>query len=225
MARANLLHRAIRAAPPDGPTLYFTTAGFFGVDAPGGDRVGDLVFYRPRRRAVERALGRVAADLPTDAHILAGVDLDDDEYQHQELWLWGSSGAEAGPIHRRQKPVAARRLSVEGFVVLPFICGEMNDGTAGFVPKTDLARIDVVLNAAHVSVNRASDPMNRWQYAPFHRSFLDIAPHTGAMLAHGHDDAERLRCRRNWVVYRGAAPFPNDGEASPSGPLTILRVP
>lgn len=221
-ARAHLLLRAIEASPPDEPTLYLTTAGFFGVDYPAGSSVDDLSFFRPRRSSVEKALLRTTRDLPAHAYILAGVDLDNDEYEHQQLWLAKGGWLVREPIRRYVQPPHERIFEVEGFRVLPFVCGEMYDGGVSFDPKTDLMKVDVVVDAPHASVNRSHDRELRWSYAPFQRMFLDIAPYAAVVLAHAHDDNERLlRCRNNWVVYRGESPFPGEDGTSPP---SIVRL-
>lgn len=220
--RANLLARAIEAAPPNEPTLYLTTAGFFGVEYPAGSSVDDLVFFRPRRSSVEKALLRTTGDLPAHAYVLAGVDLDDDEYENQELWLVNRGKLIREPTMRYVQAPHERIFEVDGFRVLPFVCGEIYDG--GFNPEADLKKVDVVVDAAHASVNRAHDRDRRWSYAPFQRMFLDIAPHAAAVLAHAHDDNERLvRCRNNWVVFRDEAPFPKPEKLLQS--LKVARLP
>ena len=212
--RAALLRRAIDAEPPDGATVYFTTAGFFGMDPQAGasSSRGDIDWTGVAPKTVQRHLGGIASALPATARLLVGADFGEGYYDEQEQWLFeGTNERPVRRVVRNQMPVGDRVFDVGGFRVLSFVCGEISDGRARLRPERHLSGIDAVIDLAHASVPRTHDRHASWHKASFQTRFQWISEHAGAALAHAHDDDDLLvRCRNNWVVYRDEDPFPED---------------
>lgn len=193
-ARLGLLRRAVERTSETGPTVYLTSAGFIGCAAPEGDRTKD--FYWPGGldlQSIDRRLCDLAARLPPDALVCVGVE-DSWEDEAQRLWLYaGGVSARVREIVRADTTLQWRSLQVAGFRLLAFVCGELWDGGGGFDPA-NAEGVDVVLDAAHGSVNRVWDrAAEPWPRCAFQRAFLKLGNKCGAVLAQAHEAERQTR--------------------------------
>jgi len=212
-ARFGLLCRVIEQTSRPEPTVYITSAGFVGCATPAGDSTKD--FFWPGHldlADLDRRFGEVACQLPEHTRLGIGVEPSWED-EHQRLWWyrWGVK-SRCSEIVRAGTPLQDRLVEVGGFRLLPFICGELWDGGSGFDITRDTVGVDVVIDAAHGSVNRvwdrAAEPQRRWA---FQRAFLRLGKACGGMLAQAHEmdtGDGYVRRQNNWVVYKGEMPFP-----------------
>jgi hypothetical protein len=212
-ARLELLRQALETVRDDGPTVYLATAGFLGCVTPAGDSLKNLLW--PGNLDLEglnREIGDLAVRLPKESLLGVGVE-PSGRLGHQWLWWYtGRSCWRRTVIIRAETAMRDRLLELCGFRFLGFVCGEPWDGGSGFNLALDTAGVDVVLDAAHASINRwrdrAAQPARR---CAFQRMFLRLGEACGGILAQAHEaDAGAGLVRRldNWVVYRGELPFP-----------------
>ena len=210
-ARLDLLQRAIKRTEEKGPSIYLTSAGFFGCVAPAGDQIN---FDWPGEFDVsdlDRRLGELAMRLPADTRLCVGVEPTSDDQ-----WLWwykGSVSSRFREIVQNCTEMQDRRIEVAGFRLLVFVCGELWDRhERGFNSARDTVGIDVVLDAAHGSINRVwdrvADPGRRWA---FQRAFGHLGDVCGGMLAQAHEAGnDYVRRQDNWIVYKDELPFPDE---------------
>jgi len=218
-ARLELLRQAINDVPPEGPTLYFTAAGFFGCRAERGDKISDLAYSpMPELADLPALIGEIAAALPENCALAVGVDeLDDDAFQSQ-WWFKGGSPDRIRHIYRctsRDINLQHRIVSIGEFSVIGFLCGELWDRGRAFDYEKDSRGIDIVIDLAHASINRTWDGAVRpKRRCAFQRTFFDIRSNCGAMLAQAHDKdtaSGLVRRQQNWIVFKGEFPFPKNG--------------
>jgi len=223
-ARLNLLRRAVALGGQDAQGLYLTSAGFFGCSASEGNSAAGLKWPGLWPAGEERlltALGAFASGLRDGVWLAIGVDMSRC-YEAQEFWWFrGGESTHQCRVFRNRTPVADRVVTIGPFKVLGFVCGGIfgDHGIKCAVPD-DVRGIDVVVDAAHASMNRQVDPAAsasnlrpRWA---FHRTLRRLGDHCGAVFAHAHGANDGLvRNCDNWIVYRGENPFPNSTTGIP----------
>lgn len=213
VARLDLLHRAINATSVDGPCVYLTSAGFIGCVAPRGDRTKDFSWPGGLNLLdIDRRLGVLASTLPPDSLLAVGVEQSWKD-SDQQIWLYSAGDrVRRGEIVRANSDMEHRQFVIGGFRLLFFVCGELWDGGSGFDMARNMEGVDVVLDAAHGSINRVRDrAAEPWPRNAFRRTFLHLGKVGGGILAQAHEvDAGNGYVRRqdNWVVYKGELPFP-----------------
>ncbi len=212
-ARLDLLQRAIDATHTDGPCVYLTSAGYFGCVTTAGDSTRDFSWPGDLDLGdLDRRLGAISATLPKDTLLAVGAEQSWETHEQKVWWYTAGSRARSGEVVRDATALADRVLDVGGFRLLLFVCGEFWDGGSGFDMTRDTKRIDVVLDAAHGSINRVWDrAAEPWPRCAFQRTFLYLGRVCGGMLAQAHEadtGGGYARRQNNWVVYRGELPFP-----------------
>jgi hypothetical protein len=181
--------------------------------APAGDSTSDLSWPGGLDLSdIDRRLGAISERLPKDTLLAVGVEQSGEAHEQKIWWYSAGDRSRCGEVVRDATALEGRVLEVGGFRSLLFVCGELWDGGSGFDMSRDATSIDVVLDAAHGSINRVWDraaaPRRRWA---FQRAFLRLGRICGGMLAQAPEaDAGEGYARRqnNWVVYRGELPFP-----------------
>jgi hypothetical protein len=162
---------------------------------------------------LDRSLGEIAAKLPKTTLLIAGVEPSWED-EHQRLW-WYSGGLKnrCGEIIRAGTSLQNRLIEVAGFRLLAFVCGELWDGGSEFDIAKNAEGVDVIVDAAHGSVNRAWDrAAEPWPRCAFQRTFLHLGRVCGGILAQAHEadsGGGYVRRQDNWVVYKGELPFPD----------------
>lgn len=218
-ARFNLLKRAVALAEAKRNTVFLTSAGFFGCVAPPGNSSKNLSWSeidRPAEKRLLKRLGDLSASLPAGVWLSIGFDRSGQNHKDQELWWFCGGQSERMHVHvRAVTPVADRVVAVGSFKLMGFVCGGIfgHHGIQPRIPK-DLVDVDVVLDAAHASMNRRHDREDtaaalrpRWA---FHRTIRQLGDRCGAVFAQARGADENLvRNCDNWIVYRGERPFPD----------------
>lgn len=216
-ARGELLKRAVVQGGQVANTVYLTSAGFFGCVSPAGNSSRGLKWPGIDQRTEARLLARLggfAHSLNPDVWLAIGVDLSGETHTKQELW-WFRGGSEELQHKdvRGVTPADDRMVAIGPFNIKAFICGGIfgYHGVEPLIPE-DLAGVDVVLDAAHASMNRKRDAeadentlYPRWA---FQRTICRLGDHCGAVFAQARGaDASLVRNCDNWIVYRGERPF------------------
>ena len=198
-----------------GETLFLATAGFFGChSAPGKNGRGlhwSGISVSDKDR-VKTTINNICKSLPPSVHLLVGIDYNG-EARNQHLWYFQGKSPES--FMDQNRILKSNPIKIGPFYVLPFVCGSIfGDGGIAIDCKKDLKGIDVIVDAAHVSLNSQRDRYKdasllfpRWA---FHRVLRMIGDEgRGAVFSHSHDgDLLLLRNRNDWVVFAFELPFP-----------------